>query len=190
MFTGIVEKTGRVLEVSPLKLVVEASADANDPWFIGESVAVNGCCLTIVGSDPGLTFDLSIETWNRTAFNRLRPGTMVNLERAMKADGRFGGHVVQGHVDGVGTLVSVSPQEGCWLFRFRVPDPRYIINKGSVCIEGVSLTAVEPQGNEFDVWVIPHTFDNTDLGVLHAGESVNVEYDVIARYVERLMSPA
>jgi riboflavin synthase len=159
-----------------------------EPVQMGESVAVNGVCLTIVGP---LTFDLSPETLERSSLGDLRPGSKVNLERAMRADGRFGGHIVQGHVDATGEVVSIRPEGNSTVFRFRVPEEgrRYLIDKGSITIDGISLTVVEPQNGEFDVWVIPHTLENTNLGSRKPGDRVNLEYDVLARYLERLIRP-
>jgi riboflavin synthase len=114
----------------------------------------------------------------------------VNLERAMRADGRLGGHLVQGHVDGTGSVVSVTPSEGSTVFRFRVAEEgsKYLIDKGSIALDGISLTVVNPKGAEFDTWIIPHTLANTNLGSRKPGEAVNVEFDVLARYAERLLA--
>lgn len=188
MFTGIVQAVSPIQDRRPDRLTVEDPARWPDPWEIGESVAVNGCCLTLVSSTGGLHFDLSPETWSRTAFTRLAMGHVVNLERAMAADGRFGGHWVQGHVDAVGTCVSRREEGNATVMRFSVPDPRYLVDKGSVCLDGVSLTVVRPEGNEFDVWIVPHTMEATNFGTLQPGDPVNVEYDIVARYVEKLLS--
>jgi riboflavin synthase len=170
------------------RLVVDAPmADGWEPWQLGESVAVDGCCLTVVDSGDGLHFDLSEETLKRTAMGGYAPRTRVNLERAMRASDRFGGHIVQGHVDAVGTVISISPTDAGMVYRFRVAEPRYLIDKGSIALNGVSLTVVEPAGGEFDVWIIPHTLEATNLGDLQPGSRVNVEYDVIAKHVEKLM---
>ncbi len=196
MFTGIVEVLGRVRSLEAGVLIVELDQELGpDPVQIGESIAVNGCCLTVVPSGPrapGLTlrFDLSPETLARTSLGILAPGAHVNLERAMRADGRFGGHIVQGHVDATGEVVGVSPSENSTVFRFRVPSgsERYLIDKGSITVDGISLTVVEPQGTEFDVWVVPHTLTATNLGERKSGDRVNLEFDALAKYVERLLS--
>ena len=191
MFTGIVQAVGRVVEANSSQIVVhDPDVWISDPWTLGESIAVNGCCLTLVGyTEPGLAFDLSLETWERTAFERLKPGDPVNLERAMRPEDRFGGHIVQGHIDSVGKFLSAEQRENSWVLKFQVPEPRYLIDKGSIALDGVSLTVVNPVGSEFSVWVVPHTRANTSLGSLKPNDSVNVEYDVLARYVERLVNP-
>ena len=167
----------------------EGFASSTDPIALGESIAVNGCCLTVVASDPFLEFDLSEETFSRTTLGAFKPGSKVNLERAMRLGDRLGGHIVQGHVDGVGAVVSVREEAGSWVMRFSVPtgSERYLIDKGSVCLDGVSLTVVSPVGNEFEVAVIPHTWAYTNLSSLRIGDAVNVEFDVLAKHVERLM---
>jgi len=164
-----------------------------EEWQLGESLAVNGCCLTVVEANRQasgevlLAFDLSEETLRRTNLGECRPGTRVNLERAMRPSDRFGGHIVQGHVDAVGEVVSVTPTDASHVYRFRVPDDQYLIDKGSIALNGVSLTVVDPKDGLFEVWVIPHTLQETNLGDLREGSRVNVEYDVIAKHVERLV---
>jgi riboflavin synthase len=191
VFTGIIEALGRVVAFDGIDLAIAPlSPMGDDPIRIGESVAVNGCCLTVVAAGKELRFNLSPETVSRTTLGSFKPDTVVNLERAMRADGRFGGHLVQGHVDGTGAIVSITPVEGATVIRFRVPDggAKYLIDKGSVAIDGISLTVVEPGGPEFDTWIIPHTLANTNLGSRAAGDAVNVEYDALARYAERLLT--
>lgn len=190
MFTGIIQALGTIRSLTGSLLVVDfPSGDFDEAFQIGESIAVNGCCLTVIDAAKGLAFDLSEETRQRTALEQLDVGGQVNLERAMRANSRFGGHIVQGHVDGVGSLVSRESKEGGEVFRFRIPDAgsKYLTDKGSIALDGVSLTVVNPEGGEFEVWVIPHTLAVTNLGVLQPGTKVNVEYDVIARHVEKLM---
>ncbi|MBS1724026.1 MAG: riboflavin synthase [Armatimonadetes bacterium] len=189
MFTGIVEAVAVVTDIDPGSLAVaDPMRWQDDPWQIGESIALNGCCLTLARFDGRLGFDVSEETWSRTALGDLVAGSKVNLERALKAGERFGGHLVQGHVDEQGTFLSRQPLEGSEVLRFRVAEPRYLVDKGSICIDGVSLTIVRPEGGEFEVAAIPHTLGTTTLGALQPGARVNVEYDVIARYVERMLS--
>lgn len=187
MFTGIIEAKGRVVSSTMSRLVV--TAPFSNMVAMGESVAVNGCCLTAVVIGPELAFDLSRETLARTNLGAISVGDAVNLERAMRADGRFGGHIVQGHVDATGEVVSVTPIEGATILRFRVPAgfERYLIDKGSIAVDGVSLTVVAPSGPEFEAWIIPHTFMETTLGDRRDGDPVNLEFDVIAKHVERLM---
>lgn len=189
MFTGIIEGLGKVRSLSEGTLTVEvARGFENDPWKIGESVAVNGCCLTVVSATDTLAFDLSPETLARTSLGALAPGSTVNLERAMRADGRFGGHIVQGHVDATGAVVSITPAENATIFRFQAPleFDRYLIEKGSVTVDGISLTVVNLRDAAFDVWIIPHTLQETNLRERKLGDRVNLEFDLIAKYVEKL----
>lgn len=191
MFTGIVQALGKVRQLDNLVLEIDAPATfAGEGYEEGESIAINGCCLTVVGFDP-LRFDLSEETLARTDLGDLAAGAQVNLERAMTPKDRFGGHIVQGHVDATGELIAIEPQEGSSVFRFRIPEEyaRYLIDKGSITIDGISLTVVRPEGDTFETWIIPHTLAHTNLGTRKAGDQVNLEFDVIAKYVERLLAP-
>jgi len=190
MFTGIVEERGAVREVGSSRLAV-ACATVNADSDVGASIAVNGCCLTVVERGPEhLAFDLSEETVRRTSFARLAPGDPVNLERPLSLWSRLGGHLVQGHVDGVGTVTGFERDEtgGAWL---TITAPaglrRYLVEKGSVCVDGVSLTIAAIEGETFSVALIPHTLDVTTLGATCVGDPVNMEVDVIAKYVEALM---
>lgn len=189
MFTGIVEALGEVVSLQGGRLEVRAEDHFAPTGFDeGESVAVNGCCLTVLPGE-GLRFDLSPETLDRTSLGALKPGSKVNLERAMSLTTRLGGHVVQGHVDAAGTVLGSQPEGNSVVMRFRAPAGygRYLIDKGSVTIEGVSLTVVRPDADSFEVWVIPHTLEKTNLGTLQPGDRVNMEFDVLAKYVERLL---
>jgi riboflavin synthase len=190
MFTGIVEERGDVREVGGHRLVVGCSVVPVDSG-IGASVAVNGVCLTVVGNDGvSLAFDLSEETLARTSLRRLASGDPVNLERPVSLAARLGGHMVQGHVDGVGEIASVEPDEaeGAWV-RILVPDRllRYTVEKGSITVDGVSLTVASLHDDGVTIALIPHTLAVTTLGAARPGDPVNLEVDVIARYVERLM---
>lgn len=155
---------------------------------VGDSIAVNGVCLTVTRcAEDGFCCDLSQETLSRSSLGRARPGTVVNLERALLVGSRMGGHFVQGHVDGVGTLVRVVPSgEGV---RVTIDYPasleRYIVAKGSIAVDGISLTIASLEGNRFDVAVIPHTLRETNLGTLRTGDSLNLEVDILAKYFER-----
>ncbi|MHB8506199.1 MAG: riboflavin synthase, partial [Acidimicrobiales bacterium] len=187
-FTGIVEELGRVRAVEPgpaaTRLVVEAPI-VSEGAAIGESIAVNGACLTVVDHGGGWwAADAVAETLGRTTLGRLRPGDAVNLERPMRPDGRLGGHLVQGHVDGVGEVLAPAPA-----LRVRVPAHllAYLVEKGSVTVDGCSLTVVEVGDDWFSVAIIPHTAAVTTLGTRAAGDAVNLEADVIAKYVERLL---
>lgn len=189
MFTGIVESVGEVVSLDGGRLELRAEAGfAPTGYDEGESIAVNGCCLTVLPGE-GLRFDLSPETLARTSLGNLHRGSRVNLERAMVAGGRLGGHVVQGHVDGTGTFEGSREEGNSVVMEFRAPagSGKYLIDKGSVAIEGVSLTVVRPEGDVFEVWVIPHTLEKTNLGSLQKGDRVNMEFDVLAKYVERLL---
>ncbi|MBC8065720.1 MAG: riboflavin synthase [Chlorobia bacterium] len=189
LFTGIIQSVGKIAHIQGSKLSVVASLDLNaDPIKAGESIAVNGCCLTAL-ADGELSFDLSPETRLRTSFHHATPGTPVNLERAMRPIDRFGGHIVQGHVDAVGEVVTILQDGDFTVFRFRSPEEfdRYLIDKGSVSVDGVSLTVVNPIAGEFDVWVVPHTIENTNLGIRRPGELVNLEFDVLAKHIEKLI---
>jgi riboflavin synthase len=190
MFTGIVEELGVVRAVGPTRLEIACHAVASDAR-IGASIAVNGVCLTVVdGADDRLGFDLSEETLRRTSFARLRSGDGVNLERPLTLASRLGGHLVQGHVDAVATVAGVdrTPDGGAWL-TVRVPPElgRYLVEKGSVTVDGISLTVAAIEDDTFSVALIPHTLEVTTLGAAEVGHPVNLEVDVIARYVESLL---
>lgn len=193
MFTGIIEEAGTIarIEVQPegASLVVRAEQTAADAK-IGDSVAVNGVCLTVVEQNGAeLRFDAVTETLRRTSLGRLREGSRVNLERPLRANGRFDGHVVQGHVDGVGTLESVTPEGNSYRLRFRAPAEllRYVVEKGSITVDGISLTVAALGDGWFEVAIIPHTWQVTNLGEHQPGATVNLEVDILAKYVERLL---
>ena len=190
MFTGLIEAVGTIKVLTPERLEVISPAGFAVDIKLGESIAVNGCCLTVVDFDPVLVFDLSEETLRRTGFGTMKSFDLVNLERAMQLGARFGGHIVQGHVDATANVVSIVKQPASHIFRFAV-DPqfdRYLIDKGSITIDGISLTVVEPVHGEFDTWIIPHTIEQTNLGRLLDGSVVNVEFDMIAKHIEKLVS--
>ncbi|HET7651843.1 MAG TPA: riboflavin synthase [Acidimicrobiales bacterium] len=186
MFTGIVEELGRLRSRDGRRFVFEAS-DVLVDAKIGDSIAHNGCCLTIVEiGDAWYAVDVVDETLRRTNLGDLRPGDPVNLERPMRANGRFDGHIVQGHVDGTGEVVAPAPD-----LRIAIADRRllrYLVEKGSITVDGVSLTVVAVLDDGFTVAIIPHTAEVTTLGGRRAGERVNLETDVLAKYVERLLS--
>jgi riboflavin synthase len=185
MFTGIVEELGRLESLDGGRLRIAATQVLEDV-AIGESIAVNGCCLTVVAfGDDWWEADVSDETTSRTSLASLHPGDGINLERAVKVSDRLGGHIVQGHVDAVGEVVDPVPD-----LRVRVPREltRYLVEKGSVTVDGVSLTVVDALDDGFTVAIIPHTADVTTLGTKQPGDLVNLEVDVMAKYVERLMA--
>jgi riboflavin synthase len=189
VFTGIVEATGRIVGVQPLALEIASSMTG---LALGDSVAVNGVCLTVaLLRDDSFTADLSEETLRRTNLGRLHVGSIVNLERPMRADGRFGGHIVQGHVDGTSTVIRVERRPGSTEVWFSLPEglQRYLVEKGSVTVDGVSLTVASLDAQGFSVALIPHTLGVTTLAGLSEGSVVNVEVDVVAKYVQRLMPP-
>jgi riboflavin synthase len=188
VFTGIVEERGRV-RTAGARLVVECRTVAGDAE-VGDSVAVNGVCLTVVETGDGtLAFDLTPETLERSTLGSLGPGAPVNLERPVTLLTRLGGHMVQGHVDGVGIVEAVEPDGDA--ARMRVAPPpgvgRYLTEKGSVAVDGVSLTVAGVRNGTFEVALIPHTIAVTTLGERNAGDHVNVEVDVLAKYVEGLL---
>ena len=190
MFTGIVEERGEVRAMAGHRLTVACRVVPTDS-DIGASISVNGVCLTVVGNDgASLAFDLSDETIDRTSLRRLAEGHAVNLERPVTLAARLGGHIVQGHVDGVGEVQSVEPgADGGSVIRFLVPDDlmRYVIEKGSISIDGISLTVATLYPDGVSVAVIPHTLAVTTLGEAAPGDPVNLEVDMIAKYLERLM---
>lgn len=194
MFTGIVEELG---ECTDVKIGAESgqvtlrgpkvAADA----MRGDSIAVNGVCLTVITDavDGRFTVDVMPETLHRSALRSLRPGDPVNLERAVRASDRLGGHIVQGHVDGVGVVEKRTPGERWDVVRISLPDDlsRYVVEKGSIAVDGVSLTVSAIRPDEFEVSLIPTTLELTTLGLRQPGDHVNLECDVIAKYVERLV---
>jgi riboflavin synthase len=195
MFTGIVEGVGTVRAAETREDVLDVRIDVGGLFEglpLGGSVAVNGCCLTAIGSDAdGFTVELTGETLRRTRFDeRLRPGARVNLERPMKADGRFDGHVVQGHVDGIGTVKEMRSLGESAEIRIEVsPDlDRFLVEKGSISVDGISLTVYDIRDHAFSVALIPYTLEITNLQDARPGTLVNLEADVIAKYVERLLA--
>ena len=193
MFTGFIEDTGRVVGVERggmTRLTVSAGRVADGTTRVGDSVSVNGACLTVSKAGEGvLTFHAMLETLRRTALGALCEGSLVNLERAMSVEDRFGGHIVQGHVDGLGEVLGVEPEGGAQLWEFGAPQAvlRYTAEKGSVCVDGISLTVVSLGEASFTVSVLPQTHAKTNLRELRVGEKVNLEADIIAKYVERLL---
>lgn len=194
MFTGLVEEQGSVVAIESLGDSVRlklrgplVTADATH----GDSIAVNGCCLTVTDLDgDAFTADVMEESLKRTSLSDLRVGSPVNLERAVAAGARLGGHIVQGHVDGVGALLERTPSEHWDILRFSLPADlaRYVVEKGSITVSGVSLTVVEVTDDTFSVSLIPTTLADTILGTLAPGDRVNLEVDIVAKYVERLLN--
>ena len=189
MFTGIVEEVGVVASISENAMTVRASKVTED-LKLGDSIAVNGACLTAVNFTAGeFSVDLSPETMRRTSLGELSEGRPVNLERALLASDRMGGHIVQGHVDGTGRVMSIKPEGDSIIFRIRVPKRliRYIVEKGFVAVDGISLTVVKRGASSFTLAVIPYTSINTNLAAVSVGDRVNLEADILAKYVESLL---
>ena len=190
MFTGLVESIGRVRSLDrrgdAARLTLETPLAAQ--LSLGESLAVNGCCLTVTSTDgDSASFDLLGETLARTNLGGLAPGDRVNLERALRADGRFGGHFVQGHIDTTTEVLSAETKGADLNLIIALPEAgaRYLIEKGSIAVNGVSLTVASLGEDRFGLWIIPHTLQETNLGDLRAGSPVNLEYDMLAKYAER-----
>jgi riboflavin synthase len=194
MFTGLIEEVGRVVSFAPaqnawaLQLAAErVPADV----AVGDSVAVNGCCLTVVRFDGGhLGFELLEESRRLTNFSELKPGATVNLERSLKADARLGGHFVSGHIDALGRVEVFEARGKDHYLRVAMPSGsgRYLVHKGSIAVDGISLTVAEVMGDSFAVWLIPHTLAATNLREKQKGSGVNLEFDILAKYVEKLIS--
>ncbi|GHH62453.1 riboflavin synthase subunit alpha [Streptosporangium violaceochromogenes] len=193
MFTGIVEELGEIAAIESLgdaaRVAIRGKVVTGDAGH-GDSIAVNGVCLTVVDVEGEVfTADVMKETLDRSSLGALRPGSPVNLERAVRADGRLGGHIVQGHVDGTGTLLSREPGEHWEVVRFSLPAglARYVVEKGSIAVDGVSLTVAGVDIGGFSVGLIPTTLRLTTLGAKRPGDPVNLEVDVIAKHVEKLL---
>ncbi|MGH3087332.1 MAG: riboflavin synthase [Rubrobacteraceae bacterium] len=194
MFTGLVEEAGRILRLETggmLQIEISAPEVSKDAT-VGDSISVNGACLTIDGiENEKLAFNAMAETLRRTALGALKAGDIANLERAMSPEKRFGGHLVQGHVDGVGEVLGVVPEGDAEMWEFAAPEPvlKYTVEKGSICVDGISLTVAALRDDSFTVSILPHTREVTNLKNLRVGDTVNLEADVIGKYVERLVGP-
>ena len=196
MFTGIIEEIGEIIEVrdtGEFCTIRVRSRAIFDDLRPGSSIAVNGVCLTARSVDAdAFSAEMSRETLDRTSLGGLRNGAIVNLERPMRGDSRFGGHIVQGHVDGVGRIRSFNREGDAWNLVVAFPESgaRYIVEKGSIAVDGISLTVASLQGSSvFSVAIIPHTFENTNLKASGPNDPVNLEFDVLAKYVENLIKP-
>lgn len=197
MFTGIVEETGVVVSTRPTDQAIELTVRpglCGRGLKVGDSLAVNGCCLTVVkstrrGTNALARFDLLQETWRRTNFQFLRPGSMVNLERSLRADSRLGGHFVTGHIDGLGRIIRWERAGQDWVLDVQAPPEvmRYLVYKGSVALDGISLTVAEVLKRGFRVWIIPHTWEVTNLREKGVGDALNIEADLVGKYVEQLL---
>lgn len=194
MFTGLVETKGKIMQMQPLDLGLRLEILPELPMneiSIGDSIAINGICLTVTHkTDTTFSTDVMHETIRRTSLSTLNEGSEVNVERAMKADGRFDGHIVQGHVDGVGEIKSIEKEGIAYLYTIEASPHllKYMVEKGSITLDGISLTLVSAQQMDFSVSIIPHTLAVTNLGSKKVGDPLNMEVDVLAKYVERLMA--
>lgn len=198
MFTGIVEETGEVARIAPgrhsIELVVKM-ARCGHGLKVGDSLAINGCCLTVVklirrGRHKLASFDLLKETWNRTNLQFVRIGSPVNLERSLSANGRLGGHFVSGHIDGIGRIVRWERAGKDHVLDVAAPPElmRYVVFKGSIAVDGISLTVAGVQKRSFRIWIIPHTYDATALRDRRKGDAVNLEADLLGKYVEKFVT--
>lgn len=194
MFTGLVEEVGAIVNVrrtgQSVVLTIRATSFAHE-LALGDSVCVNGVCLTAtsIRSDGVFVADVTPETFSRTSFSSFVPGRRVNLERAMRADGRFGGHIVSGHIDGTAKIESMTKDGNSIVITFSAPIEilRYVVEKGSVAVDGISLTVASVDAKKFTVSLIPHSFANTTLQFAKAGDTVNIECDMFAKYVEKFL---
>jgi riboflavin synthase len=192
MFTGIIQTTGTVKKVGKDRLIIESEALAGK-LVIGCSVAVNGACLTVVSIEDGtFSVDVMPETFQKTNLGFLNTNDLVNLELAMPADGRFEGHMVLGHVEGVGEIKDIKDQGNSKILTIQTPQAlsQFIIPKGSVAVEGISLTVIEATDGKFTVGIIPHTWEHTHLHSIQVGDKVNLETDIIAKYLKKLVPGA
>jgi len=198
MFTGIVEEAGVIEKIMPAERSIEMTVRAKlcgRGVKVGDSVAVNGCCLTAVkvsarGQAKAIQFDLLQESWNRTNFQFAKPGSLVNLERSLRANGELGGHFVTGHVDGLGKIIRWQRAGKDHLLDIATPPEvmRYLVFKGSIAVDGISLTVAAVQKKSFRIWIIPHTFEVTALRERQVGDAVNLEADLLGKYVERFLA--
>jgi riboflavin synthase len=198
MFTGIVEEAGVIEKITPAKKSIEMTVRAGvcgRGVKVGDSVAVNGCCLTVVkvaarGKARLLQFDLLQESWNRTNFQFAKPGSLVNLERSLRANGELGGHFVTGHVDGLGKIIRWERAGKDHILDIAAPVEvmRYLVFKGSVAVDGISLTVAGLEKKNFRIWIIPHTIDVTVLRERKVGDAVNLEADLLGKYVEKFLA--
>ncbi len=190
MFTGIIQTTGKVQKLTKNQLVIEVPDEIIKDLKKGSSIAVDGACLTATElADNTFTADFMPETAKKTVISDYKEGQLVNLELAMLANGRFDGHIVSGHVDSIGEIASMESDSNAYVLHVKLKDEltRYVIPKGSITINGISLTVVEARDRQFSVSIIPHTWENTNLHILKVGDTVNIETDMLAKYAEKLI---
>ncbi len=189
MFTGIVEEVGRIVAIGEGGLIVKADVTLGETR-IGDSLSVNGACLTVTEmTDSRVSFDVMPETLRRTAMNVLKPGSAINLERAVTFNSRLGGHLVQGHVDGTGTVAEITLEADARVVRITAPPEvmKYVVEKAFIAVNGISLTVMGLDDESFSVSLVRHTYENTDLGEAYVGMPVNLETDIFAKYAEKLL---
>ncbi len=193
MFTGIIETTGRVIsmESEGTNIHLEVESDLAGELKVDQSLAHDGVCLTVVKCNKKTHIVTAVEeTLKKTTLGGLKPGQHVNIERCMPANGRFDGHIVQGHVDQIGECISIEEKDGSWIMRFEYDNAggNVTVEKGSICINGISLTCYDSTENAFSVAIIPYTYEHTTLKTLKVGDEVNMEFDVIGKYVKRMLA--
>lgn len=191
MFTGIVETVGKVLKIrkSGTNLDFEISSPVSSELKIDQSISHNGVCLTVTALDGDTHWVTAIdETLLKSNLGKLCVGDQINLERCMKGDARFDGHIVQGHVDTTAEVVSISERDGSWVFRFKTANEGLIVEKGSVCVNGASLTCFDIDENMFSVAIIPYTFEYTNFNQLKPNDKVNIEFDIIGKYIHQILN--
>lgn len=188
MFTGIIENTEKVLKIQKNNLIISSKID--NPK-IGESISINGVCLTIINITPPsyLTFQLSQETLKTTTFKYIKPGEIVNVERALQVNQRLSGHILTGHIDTIGKITDIKKLPTEYIFKYLIPKEysKYIVKKGSIGIDGISLTIVDIFDNYFTVNILPYTYEKTNLKFKKIGQNVNIEFDILIKYIERLL---
>lgn len=190
MFTGIVEELGKIRQITSNNLIANCTI-VTDDTKIGDSIAVNGVCLTVTEiCSGGFKANISQETLSVTALGKLKSGDYINLERALNVNGRFGGHIVSGHIDGCGEFISAVKTGECYDLKIKLQpeQTKYIVKKGSICVNGISLTVADIDGNLIRCAIIPHTYENTNIKFLNRGDFVNIEVDILAKYVEKFLS--
>ncbi|MEQ9467174.1 MAG: riboflavin synthase [Ekhidna sp.] len=191
MFTGIVETVGKVVEINHQGTNVDfvITSDISDELKIDQSVSHNGVCLTVTKVEAGKHWVTAIdETMKKSNLGQFEVGAQVNLERCMKADGRFDGHIVQGHVDTTAKVISIEDQNGSWVFTFELKEEGLVVEKGSICINGTSLTCFNVDKKSFSVAIIPYTFEHTNFNQLSVGNLVNIEFDIIGKYIHLIVN--
>ncbi len=191
MFTGIIESVGKVVESKRMgtNLDIKVQSGISSKLQIDQSISYNGVCLTVTNIEQDCHWVTAIdETLKKSSIGHLREGDLINLERCMKGDGRFDGHMVQGHVDTTAKLVKIEDQDGSWLFEFEVEETELLVEKGSVCVNGISLTCFDIQEYKFSIAIIPYTFECTNFSRLDPGDIVNIEFDIVGKYIQKILN--